>query len=121
MDAAETLPADVDPEVLGSTIRKVFSASVLIPRPPPGPDDFDDQLGRRFGLKNGRSLYAGVRVLSLEEREGWFTCTPMRHRRGFDYDAFPPVWKEQQPTRIPSDASDAEWGATALQALRLSV
>ena len=72
-------------------------------------------------MKSARSLYAGVRMVDLDEREGWFSCTPMRHLRGFNWEAFPKVWRDQQKMRIPSTSTDAEWGALALKALSLSV
>lgn len=121
VDASDGLPIDIDAGSLGQIIRRVLQAGLSAPPRGPGPDDFDDELARRFGLKSGRSLYAGVRSVGLREADGVLTCTPTRHGRGFYFEAFPAVWKDQQPIRVASDASNAAWGATALEALSRSV
>ncbi len=119
----ERISAEAPDEVLGALVR----AGLLRSRPMPSAwmtaqlqrSDYTAHLAQAFGLSSSRSLYAGMKNLSVEWEADRVTFEPTRNRRGGAFEGFETGRNSgHEPVIVAFSVSDTELGLAMREALR---
>lgn len=119
--ASQAMCGLYEPEELGAACRFAVLASWTEKDFLSRSRDFSQRFASRFGLKGEKGLYPGMRHVIVSYRSGSITFSPMRNRRGGNFDAFAGHWVGKEDVVVSFEADDRALGLAALEALDRSV
>lgn len=111
---------------IGSTLRSCLVRSRTMPsawmRDRIRTTEYSARLANAFRLSSTRTLYAGMKNVSVDLMGGKVRFGPTRNRRGGAFEGFERgVDRGHEDIIVPFDATDEEFGRTLREALRRSL